>query len=180
MKQFQNIADLFGRILIREMDQTLLETLQQPEFCTAFAEIGIEFPHTHSIDQLLESLSTDYCAHFLVGSEPIPLVQSVWEGGAYDSESVQALRALADEAGLKFEKEHARSAPIDHLGSILMLWSKVAEDWPDAQEYLKKRHLEWAKAPLRQLAQREGFYPQVASATYDLIEQILDLPTVGT
>ncbi len=166
MEDLIPIATLFGRLLIREVDEELLKELQAPEVSGALSEIGVTVPDD------AEALRVEYASNFLVGPEQVPLVQSIWEGGAYQSETIQSLKDLAEETGLEYDRENARAAPLDHLGSILLFWAEVANDSPEARQQLAERHLSWARPALIRLASPEGFYVQVADVVLDLIEQI--------
>jgi TorA maturation chaperone TorD len=169
-------ARLFGRLLLRELDEATLAHLRQPEVASALAELGVVVPAGGADSDVIEEMAAEYCACFLVGPGHVPLVQSVWEQGANDQQSGLALSELARSAGLSFDREQARSAPVDHLGCILLLWAKLADDWPEASEYVIRRHLPWAQAPLRRLAQDSGFYGQLSRATLELIDAVRSTP----
>lgn len=164
---------LFGRLFLREVDAPLLQTLQQPDIVAGMKDLGVEIPADPDTATLLEQLSTEYCDSFLIGPHQIPLVQSIHEHSTYEARSSQALRELAAEADLELDDDLARNVPVDHLGSILLLWAELVEDgWTEGHQHITEHHLNWAVPPLQQLSQRDGFYPELAQATLLLVHEI--------
>ena len=173
IENFAETAHLFGWLLVRELDTPLLVRLHRKPVSDAFAAIGIQVPHED-----LDHLHAEYYACFLAPQDSVPLVQSLWEGGSYDGPATARLRKLGEGLGLKLDSGVCRGAPVDHLGSILQLWSRLAANWPEHAADLARHHLSWAQAPLAKVAGRSSFYGQLALATGDLIDQIQQLSPV--
>lgn len=121
-------------------------------------------------DPWLEERAADFHERFL-RPEFGPLAQSLWEAGRYEGGCTVRVRALAKAAGLEFQRSPARGAAVDHLGSLLLLWSATHEHAAPIARELVARHLNWAEAPLRQLESMPGFYGAVARAARQLLAE---------
>ena len=142
------------------MDENLLDELQQPEVAAALAEEGIHLP---SGGDAVEQLAREYFDAFL-GPGGTPLVQSLWDQGSYEGPSVTQIREIARSAALEYERSAVRNAPVDHLGSILLLWAELAETAPTKATLLARHHLGFAARALQPVIRRGGFYGAVADA----------------
>lgn len=159
------VARLLGRLLLRELDEAALAELGVPEVRDALRGVGIELPEAGE----LEELAAQYFALFVQPQDSAPPVQSLWAEGAYEGESARSVRALAEAAGLEFDREAARSAPVDHLGSILWLWAEARTARPEVAARLEQQHFDWAAQPLARAAREGGFYGAVCAATADFM-----------
>ncbi len=168
MTSWVAVARLFGRLLLREIDQELLDELRQPSLVSALAVEGIDVPRS---DDALETLAEEYFECFL-GPSGTPLVQSLWEHGQYEGPSTASLRKLADSAALEFNREAARNAPVDHLGCLLLLWAELSESDGKKARWLASQHLNFADQALAPVTQCGGFYGSVATACRELCQQI--------
>lgn len=165
------VARLFGRLLLRELDAQGWQELSRPELGEALAALGILLPSGQP-EVELERLAVEFFEAFIQPESGGPLVQSLWTEGSYEGEAAVALRKLGEAAGLEQDREAARGAAPDHLGCILLLWAKTQETRPDVAARLERDHLAWATRPLGQLARGEGFYAAVARATGSLLAEI--------
>ncbi|GIW79014.1 MAG: hypothetical protein KatS3mg105_0821 [Gemmatales bacterium] len=168
---FIPVAELFGRLLLQEIDAQLLRELRHDEVSKALADVGLFLPDLPTAE-LLDELAAEYCSCFLGPADPVPLIQSVWEGGSYESGPAAAIRQIATQTGIEFDREAARSAPADHLGCILLLWAELVESCSEHAGYLVQHHFAWARRPLQLVARRGGFYGQLCAAVDDLLEHI--------
>ena len=147
-------ARLFGRLLIRELDEPTLVELRQPALTAALAAAGVAVP----------------------SGEPRVVLDALWADGQYESDTTAAVRGYAAQAGLAFQRETARGAPPDHLGAELLLWAEIAEPWPEGAARFVEQHLRWAVRPLRVLARERGvggqFYAGLIAAVAEFLEQL--------
>lgn len=167
------LADLCGRLLLREADSADLELLRRPEMEAAFAELGVDVPRG-APEAVLERLARQYFDSFLGPRAGHPPVASLWRVRQAGGDSVAAARRAAAAAGLEFDRAIARGAPVDHLGHLLLLWARADEAAPEAAELLRREHLAWGIDALqsRALAADAGFYPSVARATIAVLARL--------
>lgn len=168
-------ARLLAELWLRELDRARWDALASPEVRGALEEIGIDLP-LEPTKATLEELAAEYFERVVQPEEGGPLVQSLWSGGTFEGDAAVALRKLAEELDLGFDRGASRGAPVDHLGSILWLWSEVAVDAPEVARHLETAHLRWSVAPLRRLRDGSGFYAGVAGATEDFLATLFALP----
>lgn len=165
------LARFFGRTLLAELDRSRLEELHVPEVKQALETLGVEVPPL--TDESLECLGAQYFEVFLQPRSSSPPVQSLWVEGKYEGEAAISIRRLAKVANLKYQKELARGAPVDHLGCILILWAESFCRAPAVARILEQQHLAWATPFLIQTAQlHSGFYGQVARALANFLEEL--------
>lgn len=165
----QALAELLGRLLLREVEAADLERLRAPELAAALAELGVELPEPEAERAWLEERGADYHELFL-SPEAGPLVQSLWTQGRYEGDAAARVRQLAELAAVDFQREAARGAPVDHLGALLLLWAATAERAPAVAEELTREHLAWSRPALARVRSRGGFYGAVAGAAAALVE----------
>lgn len=169
-------ARLFGRLLIRELDEETLAELRSAEVAAALAAAGITVPAGEA-SAVVDTLAADYYQRFITPERRPPLIQSLWADGQYESETTAAVRRYAEQAGLAFERDIARGAPPDHLGAELTLWAELAGPWPEGAARFVENHLRWAAAPLRVQADDEAgdapaFYGEVCAAAAELVDRM--------
>lgn len=163
-------ARLFARLLLRELDASLLEHLRLPEVEAALGRLGIVLPDSDRVT--LDALAADYFDHFVNPREQAPLIQSLHEGGAYEGDAARAVREIAAAAGVEFDAGAARAVPPDHLGCELLLWDALAARDPEAATEFARRHLAWAVAPLCRNAEGTGFYSGLRAALAALLTEL--------
>ena len=163
------LADFLGHVLLRELGAEELAFMRSAEVAGVLAELGVELPTLEEEAQWLEERGADYHDLFL-RPEAGPLVQSLWTQGRYEGDATVRVRQLAEEAAVDFQPEAARGAAVDHLGSLLLLWSKTADRAPEIANEIAKSHLQWAQIPLKTIAAAGGFYGAIASSTASFIE----------
>ena len=168
----QALAELLGRLLLREVEARDLERLRAPELAAALADLGVELPDPDAERAWIEERGADYHELFL-SPEAGPLVQSLWTQGRYEGDATARVRQLAELAAVEFQRDVARGAPVDHLGSLLLLWSASAERAPAIAEELCRQHLAWSRPALARLRAQGGFYGAVASAAAELVELLV-------
>lgn len=168
-------ARLLGELWLRELDRVRWEELSRPDLREALEEVGIELPADPS-EATFGDLAAEYFEVVVQPKEGGPLVQSLWSGGTFEGEPAVALRKLAKDLDFGFDRGASRGAPVDHLGSILWLWSEVALDAPAVAMHLERTHLAWAEAPLARLRGGTGFYAGLAGASADFLATLLALP----
>ena len=139
----EQVARLFGQLLLHELSADDLERLREPEVLEALAAVGVDVPPA---DTPLDELAAEFF-DTLLRPEHGPPVQSLWSGGSYEGDSAAMIRKLAEAAALDFNKSAARGAPLDHIGSILLLWAEARERAPEVAERLQEDHLAWSLAP---------------------------------
>ncbi|MEM7230983.1 MAG: molecular chaperone TorD family protein [Planctomycetota bacterium] len=161
------VAELFGRLLIREVDEAFLDALDADTLAELRA-LGLDVRRDE-----LEDLATQYFAVLLHPTEHPPLVQSLCVSGHYESASTASIRDIAERAGVEFENESARGAPVDHLGAELFLWAELSRRSSSAAEFAQQ-HLSWARQPLQQIARGEGFYARLSGRVHDFLDVICE------
>jgi len=169
-------ARLFGDLLLFELDADGLARLQAPELRAALEGLGVEVPGfdatTPEGARSLEELAAAFYAALLSPTGGAPPIASLWLEGRYEGEAAARVADLAALAGIDFDGVAARSAPIDHLGSILILWAEAAGRAPEVADVLASDHLAWAGRPLARIAAGDGFYASLAAATRELVEAL--------
>ncbi len=174
--ELSHAAELFGDLLLFELDADRLARLQEPEVAAALASLGIEVPAAGATDAAeLDELAADFFALFLQPDPGAPPVQSVWDTGSFEGEPAACIRRHAKAAGLDFDRLGARGSAVDHLGSILQLWADANRHTAgaDTAEHLRTHHLEWGQRALASAADHDGFYGQIARAASALIGEIV-------
>ena len=161
-------ARLFARLLLRELDAATLAELRAPEVAAALAEVGIELPD----DGALESLQAEYFERLLHPKDSAPPIASLWMDGQYQGDSAVMLRRIAEASGWEYQPAAADGAPMDHLGSILLLWCECTETAPDLANLIAFQHLTWVDRALADTSARDGFYAQVCRATAALVAEL--------
>ena len=174
------VARLLGRLLVREIDDSLAKQLSTAAITEAFRELGMNLSTLSagvSERAELDELAAEYFDVIIHPKDHAPLVQSLFETGRYEADAAASVRKIAAAAGLELDFDLARGAPPDHLGVQLLLWSELAERSSAAAEFAE-RHLAWAIRPLRLTAARGGFYGELASVVAKFIHEVLDTPSV--
>ena len=165
------VAELVGRLLLREVDAGLLTRLRAPELSPMLTELGIQLPEPHEQEAWLEERAADYHELFL-RPETGPLVQSLWTEGRYEGDAAVRARQLAQHAGVEFQRDAARGAAVDHLGSLLLLWRATDGEVQEVADEVASKHLDWALVPLARTASAAGFYGAVASLARRLTREL--------
>ncbi|MFT7669215.1 MAG: TorA maturation chaperone TorD [Planctomycetota bacterium] len=165
------VAQLLGRLLLRELTIEDLEILSRSESAAALKSMGMTLPVPSEQDSWLEQRAAEYHDYFL-RPESGPLVESLWKQGRYEGDATVRIRQLADFAGAQFERAEARGAPQDHLGSLLLLWGTTDGKVQEVADEIAREHLGWAEEPLEQVAATSGFYAALGKATLLLLETI--------
>ena len=162
------VARLFGLLLGRELDATTEEALRDPAIAASLGELGLTLPEELDRDEL----AAEFFEEFISPQSGTPLVQSIAEGGSYEGDAAAGVRSIAEAAGLEWNRESLRGAPVDHLSTALFLWSElVPRDESVAREFAE-RHLSWAPAVLRRSAS-ERFYGRCRHICADFVELLL-------
>ena len=78
-----------ARIWVREIDETLLDELAQPEIKTAFEQAGGFVPEKD--EKAIERLAIDYCQLLIGPQDPISPVQSVWAENQYEGQPAASI-----------------------------------------------------------------------------------------
>ena len=172
-----DVARLFGRLLLHEVDEGMRAELCAPELSAALSSVGVDTGLLVEAD--LDQLAAEFLEAFLQPAEGGPLVQSLWTQGNYEADCAVTVRKLAEAAGVDFDRQAARGAPQDHLGCILLLWAEVREPATAVAERLEQEHLAWALAPLARIAAGEGFYAGVARAVGAFLRELTAEKAVG-
>ncbi|MCB9868970.1 MAG: molecular chaperone TorD family protein [Planctomycetes bacterium] len=161
-------ARLLAWLMLREPDAALLRELGSPEIAAALAAAGVELPSTDA----LEEVHAEFFAVLLHPERSAPPIASLWLDGQYEGDTAVAVRALASESGLDFDPEVAGGAPVDHLGSLLLLWSESAEAAPEVATRLAADYLGWVDAALHEARGRPGFYGSLSRAVCAMVAEI--------
>ena len=169
-EEFGAVARLFGRLLLFEIDERMRSELTQPEVAAALLELGVDTDVLNGAD--LDALACEYLEIFVQPEEGGPLVQSLWTEGSYEGEAAVAIRKLAEVGAVEFDRDAARGASHDHLGSILWLWAELRLETPELAQHLVQQHLTWAGTPLRRIAEGEGFYAKLADAVLRFLRDL--------
>ncbi len=167
------LAAFFGRLLVRELDAADLASLREEsgELLGALEDLGISLPSPAEEAAWLEARGADYHELFL-RPESGPLVQSLWTQGRYEGDATVRVRELATFAGFDYQREAARGAAVDHLGSLLLLWSATEGRVQEVADELAREHFAWAERPLTRIAEAEGFYGAVGGACRTLLREL--------
>lgn len=161
------VAELVGRLFLREVDPQELNYLREPVLAGSLSELGILLPNTDEEAAWLEARGADYHDLFL-RPENGPLVQSLWTQGRYEGDSTIRIRQLAKAAGVEFSRDAARGAAPDHFGSLLLLWAATEGIAQEVADEITSAHLEWAVVPLQRIQASAGFYGALAAVALEL------------
>lgn len=167
----RSLAAFLGRVLLRELESEQLDQLREGEVGAALLGLGVELPARFEQDDWLDERAAEYHELFL-RPEPGPLVQSLWTQGRYEGDAAVRVRELAELADVEYQREAARGAAVDHLGSLLLLWSSTVDRSPAVADEIARAHLAWAGRPLQRIRAGGGFYGAIASATLTLLPLI--------
>ena len=182
LNAWQGVARLFAIMLLREIDAPLLAELNT--FSAELEKVGIELP----TEDQLEELAAEYFQLFVNPKRSLPLVESLYRTGSYEGADANDVRAIAESAGLEWDSDSARGVPVDHLGSLLMLWAHLVPLDRTVAEQFAIHHLAWAPSVLSQVKEGrsdrnqisgEVFYPRLCAAISTLIEAILDASQIS-
>ena len=111
---------LFGRLLVSELDQALLDLLRQGDALAELQSLGIEAGEL-ATDEQLESLAADYCLAFIGPKDHVSLVQSVTVAGRLDSGPAQTMKQFLEFVSVP----KPRHAMIDHLGFQMQVMAAI-------------------------------------------------------
>lgn len=165
----RTLADLFGRLLLREANAADLEQLHRGELRGALESLGLSVP-PGATERLLAELSRQYRSTFPDdGAEP--LVASHWRQAHGADDTADVARRVALAVGARLDPT---TAPVDHLGHLLCLWARADEALPQEAARLRREHLAWGIDALqdRALGTEAGFYPSLARATIALLVEL--------
>lgn len=165
------VANLLGRLLLHEVTADDLRELGAPALSAPLAELGFALPAPAEEAAWLEERGADYHDSFL-RPDTGPLVQSLWTEGRYEGEVAVRVRQLAEHTGLEFQRGPARGAPVDHLGSLLLLWSECEGHSQAVADEIARAHLAWSLGPLETIAAAGGFYGRLAAAAMRLVNTL--------
>jgi TorA maturation chaperone TorD len=170
----RTLADLCGRLLLREANSADLELLHRGEVRDAIEDLGVT-PPDGPTDAVLEDLARQYHAAFLAPGAGAPPVASSWRAGHVGGSTAAAARSAALAAG--FELDRAQ-APADHLGHLLRLWARADVAAPEVAELLRSEPQAWGIDALqsRALGTDAGFYPSLARAAIAVIVELTGPP----
>lgn len=160
------LADLCGRLLLREANAADLELLQRPDVEAALSRLGVDVPHG-GVEPVLHRLASEYRHAFLrEGGEAAPLASNWQERSSGDAAA--AARSAAMVLGVRLP------SPADHIGALLVLWARADLAAPDQADLLRTQHLAWGIDALqaRALDRRGGFYAQLAGATLSVLVRL--------
>ncbi len=161
------MAQLFGRLLVADLDIATLQALREPALEQALMELGITLPE----DAQLENVAADYFALILQPTSGLALVQSLFEEGQYEGEAAASMRAIARDSGYEPTASADRS-PSDHAGNILALWGACVIEDDEVARFIEERHLPWLRTALVDASGTQGFYGDVARAVLALLDAI--------
>lgn len=164
------LADLCGRLLLREPNTADLELLHRPEVRDAIEDLGVNVPDGPS-DLVLEQLARQYHASFLAPDAAAPPIASTWRASHAGGDSAAAARSAALASGFALDRA---PQPADHIGHLLRLWARTDEAAPEVAELLRADHLAWGIDALqsRALDPDPGFYPSLARATIAVLAEL--------
>jgi TorA maturation chaperone TorD len=169
--RLRETAGLLARLLLHEIDAGFLRGLKDQELTSELAGLGLELPDEQD-PEALDRLAAAYFEAFVNPAQFPPPVQSLVAEGTYEGEAARSMRAIAEAVGVTFDATAARGAPVDHLGSQLLLWSELLGRDQGAAAEFATRHLAWSIPYLRQRT-GEGFYDRVSGIVADFIEVIV-------
>lgn len=159
------LADLCGRLLLREANTADLELLRRPDVESAIADLGIDVPHG-AAESVLGRLAQEYNAAFRDPGAPPPPLASLWRERP-SGDTATAARRAAMATGLELRE------PADHLGGLLVLWARADEVAPELAEILRAEHLAWGIDALQGRAlDGGGFYADVARAAISVLARL--------
>jgi TorA maturation chaperone TorD len=176
-------ARLFGDLFLFELGAAELARLQETELREALLGLGVAVPDfdgsTPEGARALDELAAKYYAALISPTGGAPPIASLWLEGRYSGETTARLGDLAALAGFEYDGAAARSAPVDHLGSVLRLWAEAAERAPAVADVVASEHLAWADRPLARIAAGQGFYAELAAAARELVEALASTRLAG-
>jgi TorA maturation chaperone TorD len=159
------LADLCGRLLLREANTADLELLRRPDVESAIAGLGIDVPHG-AAELVLGRLAQEYAEAFAGPAAGQPPLASLWRERP-SGDTATAARRAARATGLELRE------PADHLGGLLVLWARTDEVAPELAEILRAEHLAWGIDALQTRAlDGGGFYADVARATIAVLARL--------
>ena len=167
-------ARVFGLLLLREVDDQLLEEFGSPELLQWFAQQGLPMPAPGD-KKAQDALAAEYFEALINPKDATPPVHSLAIGGGYEGDPAAGIRRVAKELGAELSPEASRGAPVDHLGSELMLWSEIAARSPHSAPAFAKEFLSWAPAWCHARAGKTtGFYHSLFRMTADFAGVIVE------
>ncbi len=162
------VARLFAQLVLKELDERMLDVLRGDDVAAALRDVGVRLPEPANVD----ALAAEFFEAFVRPQTGAPPVESLWREGQFEGKSTAMVRKLAAAAGLQFDRDAARGAPPDHLGNLLLLWCETEVAMPAVAERVARDHLAFAARALSVPARGEGFYAEVAAATEGLVARI--------
>lgn len=159
------LADLCGRLLLREANAADLELLRRPDVEASIADLGIDVPHG-AVELVLGRLAREYAQTLRGHGTQDPPLASLWRERP-SGDTAAAARRVAMATGLELRE------PSDHLGGLLVLWARADEVAPELAEILRVEHLAWGIDALQARAlDGGGFYADVARATISVLAHL--------
>lgn len=175
LSELATVFNLFGRVWLREIDESFLLQLQTCE--TELQTCGVA-THELQVDQL-SRLAVDYCQLLIGPRGAISPLQSVAETGLMEGDVVASMREM-----LAYQKRTVcDTVMVDHLGFQLQTMGGIlesvtqsaSENQDDLRHYAETffaQHLAWGRAWSRRVAKQAqtDFYRSAASVTEKLID----------
>lgn len=131
------ILSLLSRILVREVDGSLLAQLEREEIRgvleTLDPAVTAEIAEAARDESAREALDVEYCRLFLLpgGVSPYALGWVGGEEGASRAELQARIGGLLDDLGLRPADHGLGNLPLDHVGVLLALAALTTERDPD-------------------------------------------------
>ena len=93
--EFRLVARLLGRLLVREIDDSLAKQLSTAAIAEALGELGMNLPtlFAGASDRAeLDELAAEYFDVIIHPKDHAPLVQSLFEAGRYEADAAASVR----------------------------------------------------------------------------------------
>lgn len=172
-QQLPDVARLFGRVLLYELDAAALAALREDSTREALSRLSIEVPAAATE----EALAAEYFECFLHPRHGAPPVASLWLDGDYGSACRRDIERWAELCGYSFAPQDEQVAAPDHLGALLLLWAELAPELPEKADELAEHLSRWAPRALHSACARSGFYGDVSRALRAFLELITTIPS---
>jgi len=180
------LYQFYSSIFLQEPDASTLELFQNPEWQSAFEELGVMSPLASP--SVIDDLAVDFCQIFIGPQKAVPPIQSVWQSGQLQSNCIESMNRY-----LEFIQPATETSVKDHFGSQLevmalilrALMGQSAEDSAKPTEQAEQTdldslavsffgdHIEWALPMIQSAAAKAetDFYNTVLNSCLEFVTQ---------
>lgn len=180
------LYQFYSSIFLREPGAATLQLFGNPDWQAAFEELGVSLPQAN--DSMIDELAVDYCQIFIGPQKAVPPIQSVWQSGQLQSNSIESMNRY-----LEFIQPATETTVKDHFGLQLEVMALIlrteieqsAQDTAEPIEHAEKHeldtlaesffgeHIEWS-FPMIQAAAAKAvtdFYRTVLNSCLEFVAQ---------